>query len=157
MVARMFPLRPSVMYSLWEKATPSSSPQPTRKSLPGPWTTLVGMQFLTVKLLMTTGPFGFPSLGSISSMVPTVRSPVAFALVTRKWPVLVLKAEPPIPAGEMAPEQFPAGVNWLQNAPAKVRIGPWWQGTFLPPAPTPVPETPEGAEVKGAGQGKPAP
>src|SRR5260370_32100345 len=108
----------------------------------------LGMQFLTRKLLTTTGPFGFPIRGSISSMVPVVRSGVrvlgtALALATRKWPVLGLKAEPPIPAGERAPLQFPARTVWLQNNPALAMIGPSWQSTFFPPvARLAVPQAP---------------
>src|SRR5260370_42228230 len=102
------------------------------------------MQFLTVKALITTGPFGFPIRGSISSMVPTVKSPVAFALLTRKWPVLGLKAEPPIPAGEMAP-------------PNPAIMGPRWQGTSTPRPRALWPLTPDGAgNADGSGHGMPA-
>src|SRR5260370_31951784 len=122
---------PSITYSLGGKASPSWSAQPTRKLLPGPWTMLVGMQLGIRKLLMTTGPQEDPpqlvsvSLGSISSIVPTVRSLVAFEFVTRKWPVLGLNAEPPIPAKAVAPTQLD-GVAWLeQNVPSTVlSIGP---------------------------------
>src|SRR5712692_225897 len=121
---------------------------------------LEAMQFGILKLLTTTGPNA--PFGSISSMVPTVKSPVAFPLVSRKWPVLGLKAEPPNPTRETAPLQPAAGVPWLQNAPEvlvpteKSRMGPWWQGTSVPPKPTPVPETPDwtvGTEGSGQGAG----
>src|SRR6266700_2380786 len=124
MVARMAPVLPSITYSLGGKATPSWSAQPTRNWLPGPCTMLVGMQFLTGKVFATIGPAGFPSRGSISSMVPAVRSPVALPLVTRKWPVLGLKADPPRPARETAPAQFAAGAAWLQNTPVAETTGP---------------------------------
>src|SRR5262249_52394269 len=83
-VARIVPLLPSITYSMGGNETPSWPAQPTRKLLPGPWATLVGMQFETGKLLTTIGPLGLPILGSISSMVPMVGLGVALALVTKK-------------------------------------------------------------------------
>src|SRR5713226_8334174 len=98
------------------------------------------MQLGMLKLLTTTGPFA--PFGSITSIVPTVRSPVAFPFVTRNMPLLGLKAEPPNPTRETAPAQPAAGATWLQNAPAEVRTGPRWQGISAPPVPTPWPDTP---------------
>jgi hypothetical protein len=118
MVLSILPELPSITYSLGGNASPSWSAQPTRKLFPGPCTMLVGMQFGIRKLLMTTGPQEAPphlvsvNLGSISSTVPTVRSPVAFEFVTRKCPVLGLKAEPPIPAKAVAPTQLEAEVDF---------------------------------------------
>src|SRR5712692_10738929 len=110
------------------------------------------MQFGILKLLTTTGPNA--PFGSITSMVPTVRSPVAFPFVTRNMPLLGLKAEPPNPTRETAPAQPAAGAIWSQNTPAEVRTGPWWQGTSAPPAPMPVPETPDWVVLtEGSGQG----
>src|SRR5437870_5098883 len=111
------------------------------------------MQFGMRKLLTTTGPFA--PFGSITSILPTVRSLVAFPFETRNMPLLGLKAEPPRPTRETAPAQPAAGATWLQNAPAKVRIGPRWQGTSLTPATKRLlwPETPVGAATEGFGQG----
>src|SRR5260370_27648181 len=114
MVAMIFPEVPSITYSFGGKATPSWSAHPTRKLLPGPWTMLVGKQLGVGKVLMTTGPFGL--LGSISSTVPTVRSVgLALPFVTRKCPVLGLKAEPPIPVRATAPKPLPGGASWLEQ------------------------------------------
>src|SRR2546427_3757254 len=106
-----------------------------------------------LKLLTTTGPFS--RFGSITSIDPTVRSPVAFPFVTRNMPLLGLKADPPNPTRETAPAQPAAGATWLQNAPAEVRTGPRWQGTSLTPATKRLlwPETPVGAATEGFGQG----
>src|SRR2546426_9822031 len=65
------------------------------------------MQLGMLKLLTTTGPFA--PFGSITSIVPTVRSPVAFPFVTRNMPLLGLKADPPNPTRETAPAQPTAG------------------------------------------------
>src|SRR5437588_6132529 len=106
MVARILPEVPSITYSFGGKASPSWSPQPTRKLLPGPCTMLVGMQFGMTKEFSTKGPFGLPRLGLITSTVPKVKSvALASELVTRKRPELGLKAEPPIPAIATAPKQ----------------------------------------------------
>src|SRR5712692_11341627 len=113
------------------------------------------MQLGMLKLLTTTGPFA--PFGSITSIVPTVRSPVAFPFVTRNMPLLGLKAEPPSPTRETAPAQPAAGATWLQNAPAEVRTGPRWQGISAPPVPTPWPDTPDWTVgTEGSGQGIPA-
>src|SRR2546427_12608492 len=108
-----------------------------------------------LKLLTTTGPFS--RFGSITSIDPTVRSPVAFPFVTRNMPLLGLKADPPNPTRETAPAQPAAGATWVQNAPAEVRTGPRWQGISAPPVPTPWPDTPDWTVgTEGAGQGIPA-
>src|SRR5712691_11222804 len=118
------------------------------------------MQLGMLKLLTTTGPFA--PFGSITSIVPTVRSPVAFPFVTRNMPLLGLKADPPNPTRETAPAQPMAGATWLQNAPAEVRTGPRWQGTSLPPGTKLLlrPDTPDWIRVpdrvfgtEGSGQG----
>ena len=106
-------------------AWPSWSAQPTRKLLPGPWTTLVGMQSVITKVLTTTGPLGFPSRGSISSMAPTLVIPMELEFDSNKWPVLGFQTMPPKPAGDMAPAQLAAGEDWLQKVPIVVSsMGP---------------------------------
>src|SRR5215469_13618243 len=116
---------------------------------------LVGMQLRIGKVFTTTGPFGF--VGSISSTVPRVRSVgEALAFVTRKCPVLGLKADPPIPAIATAPKQGLEGLAWLaQYVPSGLICGPWWHGLSGPRifTPAPCPVTPESARVDGSGQG----
>ena len=75
---------------------------------------LVGMQFGITKLLTTTGPQGppqvlFPTLGSISSMLPMLVMAMEFEFGSNRWPVLGFQAMAPTPAGEIAPAQVGPG------------------------------------------------
>src|SRR5580704_10818402 len=98
MVDRIVPAVPSIMYMFGGKVSPSWSPHPTRKSLPGPCTTLVGMQFGMGKVFSTKGPFGLPRFGLMTSTVP------------------------PNPAIDVAPPQFEVGAVWLQKTPVFLSI-----------------------------------
>src|SRR6267154_1417518 len=65
MVVSILLLLPSIIAISGGNAMPSWPPQPIKKSFPGPWTILVGMQLRMGTTAITIGPAAIPIRGAI--------------------------------------------------------------------------------------------